>query len=71
MRFAKRWLSAMARGCVALLALASAVNAAPLGQFEDHADIGVPKLAGAAAYNARLAGIPPHRVRREHVGHAR
>ncbi len=43
------------RWAVVLLALAQA-NAgrapAPLGEFDDHADIGAPKIAGAATYNA-------------------
>src|SRR5256885_14930426 len=33
---------------VSLLAVA---RAAPLGQFDDHADVGAPKIAGAASYN--------------------
>src|SRR5580765_5839219 len=32
--------------------LTASLSAAPLGQFEDHSDVGSPKLAGAAAYDA-------------------
>ena len=38
--------------CTGSLACVGAASAAPLGQFENHADIGSPKLAGSAAYNA-------------------
>ena len=38
---------------LALSALASASpNGGPLGDFEAHADVGSPKIAGYAAYNA-------------------
>src|SRR5438093_11517986 len=32
--------------------LTAPLQAAPLGQFEDHTDVGSPKLAGSAAYDA-------------------
>ena len=35
----------------AALVGSSASAAAPLGQFDDHADVGAPKIAGSAAYN--------------------
>jgi TolB protein len=36
----------------ALLITSVAARAAPVGEFEDHADVGSPKLSGAATYNA-------------------
>src|SRR5216117_852893 len=32
--------------------LTAPLRAAPLGQFEDHTDVGTPKLAGSATYDA-------------------
>jgi TolB protein len=45
----------MMRAAAAMLAVCLATftaQAAPLGQFEDHGDVGAPKLRGAATYNA-------------------
>jgi len=39
-------------GTSLLIAIAASAQAASLGQFDGHSDIGVPKLAGAATYNA-------------------
>ncbi len=43
----------------------------PLGEFDDHGDVGSPKLAGSAAYNAVSQEYTLGRRRREHVGAAR
>jgi TolB protein len=45
-------LTRLAAGLVLLAAGALAHSATPVGQFEDHTDIGNPKHAGAAAWNA-------------------
>jgi hypothetical protein len=37
---------------LALGALTASLQAAPLGQFEDHSDVGAPKQSGSAAYDA-------------------
>ena len=54
-----------------LAAIGASAQAASLGQFDGHDDIGSPKLAGAATYNAVLAGIRGQRRRRQHVGQPR
>jgi hypothetical protein len=59
---ARRWFGSFLRafreirgqtvlGLVALMSL-SLAQAAPVGQFDDHGDVGAPKLAGAASYHA-------------------
>ena len=51
------WLLSGVSGLVVALTLALAGSVAlaadgPLGQFDDHGDVGAPKIAGAATYNA-------------------
>ncbi len=58
----KLWMLALLLPTVAL--------AAPLGTFEDHADIGKPKLT-AVTLERSLAGICVDRRWRQHVGEAR
>jgi TolB protein len=47
-----RSLAAAAAAYALILLTAPIAPAAPVGEFEDHADIGTPKLGGAATYNA-------------------
>lgn len=42
----------LVRFAVAATALALLAHAEPVGQFEDHADVGAPKIPGAASYQA-------------------
>lgn len=38
--------------CLSMSAPSALAAPSPLGQFEDHGDVGAPKIAGSAAYNA-------------------
>ena len=54
-----------------MLLSVAAVLLAAVGQFEGHGDVGAPKLAGSATYNAATQEYALTRRRHEHVGAAR
>ena len=43
---------------VVLASLSASGQAVPLGQFDGHGDVGAPKIAGSAAYNAVSQDTP-------------
>ncbi|MBI2929117.1 MAG: TolB family protein [Verrucomicrobia bacterium] len=47
---ARRFVACSTFASIGFLALLA--DAAPLGQFDDHTDVGAPKIAGSATYNA-------------------